>query len=359
MAMIVETYASQCDTLVFVTAGDAPLHFRGYAVIDLRKRFPIGQDPKTGQQNPIPNTIEKTFWTLLYAAKSLHQKAPADRPHVTCRLDSDTLFIPQNLRRILACRNFSTEEPWAIGFENYAHKHQQPGRVFLNGGTGICMSQGALGKLRANMEDGGHLTSESTDHWNVGACIMTPGHWDDVVLGACLAYLKVPISRWGTDCMGRSLFWPDKVQHAFVGPAQIRPPRLPPKASFFQPPTVKTPSMSGTSAAAAGGIIEADSVGEIEDGKNHSNVAKVVLHQQTRQTEVANYHFWLYRAWQHLACDPKIWLADYPVGFHPYRNRTEGRKTFDLFARRAQFQGYTMKFWNGDISDGSCESLLC
>ena len=29
--------------------------------------------------------------------------------------------------------------------------------------------------------------------------------------------------------------------------------------------------------------------------------------------DVANYHFWLYRVWQHLACDPDLWLADFPV----------------------------------------------
>ena len=29
--------------------------------------------------------------------------------------------------------------------------------------------------------------------------------------------------------------------------------------------------------------------------------------------EISNYHFWLYRVWQHLACSPLIWLGDFPV----------------------------------------------
>ena len=93
--------------------------------------------------------------------------------------------------------------------------------------------------------------------------------------------------------------------------------------------------------------------------------------------DLANYHFWLYRVWQHLACEPTVWLADYPVGllaamgpsvhrlkfepwkdlqrvytryihetdaryfhqncclvsvgFHPYRNRSQGRRPSTFF----------------------------
>ncbi|CAE7539555.1 rplM [Symbiodinium natans] len=304
MAMIVETYAKYCDSLQFVIAGSGPSFFRGYQIVNLRQFFDIAADPQPTESFREPNTIEKTFMALNFAGLHLRQLPEERKPHVICRLDSDTLFLPPNLRRILACRNFSSADPWAIGFDNYAHKHQQPGRVFLNGGTGVCLSRAALEVLSKEISAGKLMRSSSPGDWNTGHCVTAPGHWDDVVLGACLAQLGVSFSRWGTDCEGRSLFWPDGLQYAFPGPGQIRPRRLPPKGSFFQPPSSEGKRLPGTD----------------------------------RQPEVSNYHFWLYRVWQHLACSPPIWLGDFPVSFHPYRNRTLGRRHFAYFQRKVQLQ---------------------
>lgn len=324
MAMVVETYAKYCDSLQFIVAGSGPSHFRGYQVVNLREFFDVVADPAPTEHKE-PNTIEKTFMALNFAGLYLRQLPEESKPHVICRLDSDTLFLPPNIRRILACRNFSFAHAWAIGFDNYAHKHQQPGRVFHNGGTGVCLSRSAVEVLSEEISAGKLLRSSSPGDWNTGHCVTAPGHWDDVVLSACLAKLGVAFSRWGTDCQGRSLFWPDALQYAFPGPEQIRPRRLPPKGSFFQPPSTSS-----------GGKLP---------GTN-------------REPEISNYHFWLYRVWQHLACSPLIWLGDFPVSFHPYRNRTLGRRDFRYFQKKVQLQGYMMQLWDGDVING-CASLAC
>eukprot|EP00931_Biecheleriopsis_adriatica_P101515 TRINITY_DN76633_c0_g1_i1.p1 TRINITY_DN76633_c0_g1~~TRINITY_DN76633_c0_g1_i1.p1 ORF type:complete len:620 (-),score=83.86 TRINITY_DN76633_c0_g1_i1:58-1917(-) len=353
MAMITETYADQCDILTFFVASKAVSHFRGYAVVNLRHWFGIAADPPPGQSAPsTPNTIEKTFAALQYAAMAVRRRDSSQKPDVICRLDSDTLFLPHNLRRIMACRNFSAAAPWALGHENYAHKHQQPGHVFLNGGTGICLSRRALELLLVRMETN-FLRSSHAGDWSKGGCLTAPGHWDDVVLGACLASLNVPISRWGTDCLGRSLFWPDRIQFAFPGPDQVRPRRLPPKGSFFQPPSVqpRQPAI----------YEDTDDTIKInaEPVQNTSAAEPFIFTHQRRESEVANYHFWLYRVWQHLACDERIWLAEYPVGFHPYRNRTEGKRAFRLFHRQEKMKGYAFRIWSGEVRDGGCDSILC
>ncbi|CAE8653805.1 unnamed protein product, partial [Polarella glacialis] len=297
--------------------------------VNLRNFCHIAPDPQGLGSDGLslePNTIEKTFRALQYAALGL--RGTLKKPDVICRLDSDTLFFPQNLLRIMACRNFSASQPWAIGHENYVHKHQMPGRVFLNGGTGICLSRAAVALLLDQMEKGQFHESQSPGDWNSGACITAPGHWDDVVLGACLSYLGVPISRWGTDCQGRSLFWPNTFESALPGPRQVRPRRLPPTTSFFQPPETQETSSSRSS-------------------------------DPLQDPDVANYHHWLYRAWQYLPCDHDndTWLGDFPVGFHSYRNATEGRRIYRLFQRQKSLSGYSAHVWNGSLQ--SCESLLC
>ena len=179
MAMIVETYAKYCDSLKFFIAGEGPAAFRGYQVVNLREWFAIASDPRPKEASKEPNTIEKTFMALHFAGLSMKKVPENSKPDVICRLDSDTLFLPPNLRRILACRNFSFAESWAMGFENYAHKHQQPGRVFLNGGTGVCLSRAALELLSKEISAGKLMRSSSPGDWNTGRCITAPGHWDD------------------------------------------------------------------------------------------------------------------------------------------------------------------------------------
>lgn len=326
MRMISETYAKHCDSLTFFISSPfaPPSHFRGYRIINLRDVFDISLDsqptdqPTASSKPTEPNTIEKMFAAFRFAGLFME----GAMPDVVCRLDSDTLFLPPNLRRILACRNFSASELWAIGRENYGHKHEQPGRVFLNGGTGICLSREAVQLLSKEMELGRFVRTTSSGAWNSGECVVAPGHWDDVVLGACLARLGIPISRWGTDCEGRSLFWPDELQYAFPGPGQIWPRRLPPKGSYFQPPSIELTRLT-----------------------------------RSQQGDVANYHFWLYRVWQHLACDPDLWLADFPVSFHPYRNGSVGRRHFAFFTKKFRSQEYVMRLWDGDYSQ--CASLMC
>ena len=179
MAMIVETYAKHCDSLLFFTSSQKNLlsNFRGYRIINLREVFDISPDSPLGTGEP--NTIAKMFAAFHFAERLMGSHGSHGAPDVICRLDSDTLFFPSNLRRILACRNFSSADPWAIGRENYVHKHEQPGRVFLNGGTGICLSRGAVKLLANEMRSGRFVRSESSGDWSRGDCVIAPGHWDD------------------------------------------------------------------------------------------------------------------------------------------------------------------------------------
>ena len=205
MAMIVETYAKYCDSLQFVIAGSGPSFFRGYQIVNLRQFFDIAADPQPTESFREPNTIEKTFMALNFAGLHLRQLPEERKPHVICRLDSDTLFLPPNLRRILACRNFSSADPWAIGFDNYAHKHQQPGRVFLNGGTGVCLSRAALEVLSKEISAGKLMRSSSPGDWNTGHCVTAPGHWDDV---ACLGFQQCVLYVLSSFLLGRLCWGP-------------------------------------------------------------------------------------------------------------------------------------------------------
>ena len=198
MAMVVETYAKYCDSLQFIIAGTGPSHFRGYQVVNLREFFDVVADPAPTEHKE-PNTIEKTFMALNFAGLYLRQLPEESKPHVVCRLDSDTLFLPPNIRRILACRNFSFAHAWAIGFDNYAHKHQQPGRVFHNGGTGVCLSRSAVEVLSKEISVGKLLRSSSPGDWNTGHCVTAPGHWDDA---AWLDFIVASIAR----CIACGLF---------------------------------------------------------------------------------------------------------------------------------------------------------
>ena len=213
MAMIVETYAEYCDSLQFFIAGSGPSNFRGYQVVNLREWFPIMADPRPSEKAKEPNTIEKTFTALSFAGISLRHSPEERKPHVICRLDSDTLFLPPNLRRILACRNFSFSDAWAMGFENYVHKHEQPGRVFFNGGTGVCMSRAALEVLSKEISAGKLQRSSSPGDWNTGNCITAPGHWDDV---AFLNYASVTHDVLASSCKGRAGGLSGKVGHPLL-----------------------------------------------------------------------------------------------------------------------------------------------
>lgn len=335
MSMVTDTYADYCQSLAFIVASDAPEAFRGYPVIDLRKYFNIAPDPvaqgwsagasssnnHTGERNMNVNfnTIEKTIYAFLLAA--IMSRDMSDKPDIFCRLDSDTLFIPDNLRRIVVCRNFSFDEPWALGYANYAHKHQQPGRAFFNGGTGVCVSRGALEVLLEREVRGDIKKSHLQGDWNLGSCVSVPGHWDDVVFASCLAQFGVPFSRWGTDCFGRDLFWPHRLERALPGPQQITPARVPPRVTYFHPP---------------------------------KSLRRKDIEQDVG---VANYHHWRYRVWQHVACNSSRWLGDFPVSFHPYRNGTLARETFKRLAFEEDIQGYGPRIWDGSLAQ--CYDLLC
>ena len=200
MQMISETYAKYCDSLTFFISSPfaPPSHFRGYRIINLRDVFDISLDsqptdqPTASSKPTEPNTIEKMFAAFRFAGLFME----GAMPDVVCRLDSDTLFLPPNLRRILACRNFSASELWAIGRENYGHKHEQPGRVFLNGGTGICLSREAVQLLSKEMELGRFVRTTSSGAWNSGECVVAPGHWDDVAQ----FHLAVFAGRYFREC---------------------------------------------------------------------------------------------------------------------------------------------------------------
>ena len=221
MLMITETYARQCDSLLFFTSGpsDQPSNFRGYRIINLRDVFDISLDSHHATQ-PEPNTIEKMFAAFRFAGL-LMEELP-DTPDVVCRLDSDTLFLPPNLRRIVSCRNFSASDLWALGRENYGHKHEQPGRVFFNGGTGICLSRGAVQLLAKEMELGRFGRTTSTGAWNSGECVVAPGHWDDVTRLNSGSFLGFDMAK-SVSILARAILWvycnwslsKKKIQRAF------------------------------------------------------------------------------------------------------------------------------------------------
>jgi len=256
-----------------------------------------------------------TLAALLWAA------AQTEQADVVCRVDSDTLFVPENLRRILACRNFSADVPWAIGYENYVHKHSQPGHAFLSGGNGICLSRRALSRLREAHHRGDIRESSRPGAWALRGCVSALGHWDDVVLGSCMAAFGISLSRWGTDCHGRNLFWPHRLEAALPGPRRVQPPTAPPRATLFAAP-------SGTTALGANG-----------------------------ELGIERYQRWRYRSWQYLACNPSHWIGDFPVSFHPYRNATEARAAFATLRQQRVVRGYTPRIWSGRWDQ--CDDLWC
>eukprot|EP00927_Polykrikos_kofoidii_P043461 TRINITY_DN37537_c0_g1_i1.p1 TRINITY_DN37537_c0_g1~~TRINITY_DN37537_c0_g1_i1.p1 ORF type:complete len:593 (-),score=55.36 TRINITY_DN37537_c0_g1_i1:30-1808(-) len=327
---IADTYAQRCDKLWFMTASDAPKFFRGYPLLDMRTFFNMTPDPGPASAKDaasarmhgasfsrwhdgrLPNTIEKTL--LAFKIAGIVQARSPGKADVICRLDSDTLFVPENLRRILVCRNFSSSAPWALGQTNYIHKLQLPGRAFLSGGNGICLSRGGLDQFAASMDSGALRKSKRTEDWDVG-CVLVPGHWDDVVFGSCLAQLGIPVSRWDTDCEGRSLFWPRKLEGFF----QVRALRNPPKTTFFHPP---------------------DNLGHLRNNET-----------------VQSYLFWRYRSWQHLPCQQRYWIGRFPVSSHPYHTPDELRRAFALVDEQRTMRGYTPQVWDG--SAAQCADLEC
>lgn len=263
------------------------------------------------------NTIQKTLRSFEWAAWLM--KGMQKKPDVICRLDSDTMFFPQNLLRIMHCRNFSADVPWALGHENYLHKHQEPGQAFLSGGNGICLSRAAVEVFEAKARQGEIRESTSPGDWNTGLCVSSPGHWDDVVFGVCLAQFGIPLSRWGTDCLGRTLFWPLPLDYALPGPRQILPQKVPPKVTWFHAPEEES--------------------------------------EVRRDPRFASYYHWRYRAWQHFACSPTAWIGDFPVSLHPYRDGAQAREVFAAVVEHQTMLGYSPKLWSGNLDQ--CHDLLC
>lgn len=331
MSTIVETYAPLCQKLIFLTASPSPQNFHGYPVIDLHELFGMRPDPQHTAPDHRPpgeavsnqgnyNTIEKTLnafaWAAAYQDSTSKLHDPQD---VICRLDSDTLFFPPNLQRIVSCRNFSVDIPWSIGHENYVHKHQEPGEVFLSGGNGICLSKAAVNIFGKMLKNGEISSSPLPGYWNSGRCISVPGHWDDVVFGVCLAKFGIPVSRWGTDCAGRMFFWPLQLETALQGPLAIRPEKVPTQVSWFY------------------------GLDEESLWRNHSNFD--------------SYNLWRYRSWQHFACAPATWISDFPVSLHPYRNDVVAKMVFELVTKGKSVNGYFPRLWNG--REDQCFGLTC
>merc|ERR1712159_56438 len=109
----------------------------------------------------------------------VHHLTEGQLPDFACRLDADTLFIPNNLRRIVACRNFSTDIAFALGMNSYVHKFQSPGAVFPFGGAGVCLSKAAIRVYMDFYMTGGFHPATKVESWQSAKCGVGPGHWDD------------------------------------------------------------------------------------------------------------------------------------------------------------------------------------
>lgn len=322
-ATVAATYAVECDSLFFVTAStEAGLGtLYGYPVLNIREHYPeVPVDPShetTSETINVnaANTISKALHMVLLADGLARNDSRAGRraPDVTCRLDGDTFFVPDNLRRIMACRGFAGEQLWALGHVSYVHKLQAPGVAFTFGGSGVCLSRGALEAFGQLHAAGGVEKSSDPGSWATGRCVAGPGHWDDVALGVCLKHAKVPLSRWHADCRGRELFWPLEYAEAL----QAKPPGGPTRVAL------------ATSEGASGA-----------------------------------FNFWRYRALQHFDCRQRRWLGDFPVSWHGRddRNGSVARRLHAaLRSTRGQRVpgGGALRRWDGRVTRAACEDLTC
>lgn len=326
---ISETFARDCESLQVVTAtlgdGGAAARLHGLPVVNLRHHAAdVPLDParysKENRAEPADvnyaNTIYKTIHAVLQA-HSLHERDTSgdSLPDVTCRLDADTFFVPDNLRRVLACRGFDARKPWAIGHVMYVHKHSAPSVAFPFGGSGVCFSRGAVERLQELYERGGIRFTDEPGSWATGECLIGPGHWDDVTLAVCMRKAGIPISRWSTNCHGRELFWPLE----FGDAQRVRMPQGPWRSAL-------------TTGHVRGGI-----------------------------GSKASYNFWRYRSLQFLTCENRRWLGKpFLVSFHNRRgNLSDATRMYASMGLGRHASGNRLRRWDGAVTAEACEDLIC
>jgi len=167
------------------------------------------------------NTIQKVLYMLVYTA-GLH----LDDADVFCRLDLDTLFLADNFRAYLRVHGVSPDDAVFFGTMQTFFRYSGFGD-FPDGGAGICLTRATLRSVagvlshRAILRKSrsaaeverelalGDLISSGAlpiSEWGLGACDFHPGHFDDIVLGACFQRLGIRCHTCERDPFGRSFF---------------------------------------------------------------------------------------------------------------------------------------------------------
>ncbi len=197
MTAVVETYAGDCHRLIFFCADplyQAPYDFMGYQVINLLHMFPsmlpdnIQDFNKFHDKDAPPSEEEESTYTkgtfntiqkvqqmdfekmcivfeyfLLWMLKKheiftffhfnffqvlhmlLYQSKAFPDDAWSCRLDTDTYFVPRNFHRLVM--KLDPDEPHYLGNRQFFHKNMAPGIVFSIGGAGVCLSRQAMKQL--------------------------------------------------------------------------------------------------------------------------------------------------------------------------------------------------------------------
>lgn len=158
------------------------------------------------------NLIVKVLAMLVVTARIFNFNA-----EIFCRLDLDTVFIPENLKAFARAMRISADDSVFLGVQNYFWKYTHG--VFPDGGAGICLTRRALSKLAAVLES---LPTRFTEYdrsqesfWmrrfadqSFEKCEFQEGHWDDLVLGQCLRVANVTPHPALEDRLGRAYATP-------------------------------------------------------------------------------------------------------------------------------------------------------
>jgi len=146
------------------------------------------------------------------ASKVLHMFTHAALFHPDldwyCRLDTDTLFLPANLRRFLRRHAVWPTDRYYLGVRQYQGKYVGSG-PFPYGGAGVCISRGALHRLGDWLVSGAvYLDITEVESYSIAAapCHYTRGHFDDGLLGSCFDLVDIRPHPALVDGVGRAYF---------------------------------------------------------------------------------------------------------------------------------------------------------
>jgi len=189
------TYGGECDDLRFYVAhGDERRH-EELDVVNLGPIFP--KMLLDGSSAPkLVKVSHKRLHALLHAGGTLSTGSSAQWH---CILDDDTLFVPQNFRRLVLERGWTPDEPIYAGSRMFWLKHTY-GLVF-NFGPAVCLSRAALERLVPVLRSASYVppfmrgefdATQAKEYaplkkaWHPQCSLGGAGDWDDVLLAICL-----------------------------------------------------------------------------------------------------------------------------------------------------------------------------